>query len=713
MSNKRFTSFFDNDLESATQAYFDNKKNNHKSSLGEQSEEEILQSNLDVHTNTSERNFTFRKPDYVNQHRIYEEQLAENWWTRGVKLCYHPVELYHSIKNTFGIFQVAIVLALAGMACGGGLITYGAYLSLTKEVAAVGGEFWEGFVGQQLRHFNPALASNSQMEDRVTSLLYHPLYNVEHNDILNNISSPKLTPVLLDKNPEWIGTPGKSINFQLKKNLKWSSGKPITVEDVAYSFARLKEKDGNPRFNSLLKNLEFKTVGTYQFEINASDDNFLDLSLLSHLNFRPISKSFYQEKSNIGLITDLNSVYATVTSGDFGMSDSVIDPVTNSPNLLIQSEIKNEKKPNPIRNSKTGKYETIVLNRSGLNNNTSENVWIEKYIITNFDSIKDNKNLSQNSLEAFSKKIKLNLFTRTPDSFEGEIGDALPSLFSDYTQKYLPGNQVYSLFVNMARRNDGYLINGKLRKYLICSLSNFNPKESLKNKFTPLGSLRKNLPIQLGTSPLDCPTGPEDIDKIILSAKDDSGQNIYTINNDMTRNIKEVNVYGMPIRLNILNLTNSGDPMISELRQNLLNIGFATNEPISEAENISVNLENRVKNFNLALIDNKLEDTMLYNQIGAKSWDISQVGNNSKDPIPSYDFEKNLINWKSTNNQESKDKLISFYQNEYSLINLWQAKTEVSYFDNKSLTTLDLNSEWTSSSINKYLYKLHYNTDRK
>lgn len=717
MSNKRFTSFFDNDLESATQAYFDNKKNTYKNPSSDKSlnlekeSPDIDPSENNLNVNPKPK---FRKPDFIKQHKIYEDQSNDNWWTRGIKLCLNPFKLYFSIKNTFAIFQFAILFSLIGLCCGGGLITYGAYLTLTKEVPAVGGEFWEGFAGQQIRHFNPVLASNSQLEDRVTSLIYHPLYKVEHNDILNNINSPKLSPVLLEKNPEWIGTPGKSINFQLKKNLKWSNNKPITVEDVEYSFARLKEKDGNARFNTIFKNLEFKTIGTFQFEINVIDDNFLDLDLLNHLNFRPVSKSFYQEKSNIGLITDLNSVYATVTSGDYILNDSVIDPITSSPNLLTSNDnqAKTEKKPNPIRNSKTGKYETVVLNRSGLNN-SNENVWVEKYIVTNFDTIKDNKNLSQNSLEAFTKKIKLNLFTRTPDSFEGEIGDSLPSGMSDYTTKYLPGNQVYSLFVNMARRNDGYFINGKLRKYLICNLINLTPKESLKNRYTALGSLRKNLPVQLGTSPLDCPTGVEDIDKIILEAKDDNDRKVYTIENDPSRNQKEILVYGSPIRLNLLNLTNSGDSIISELRQYLLAIGFPTNEPITDAENINVNLDNKIKSFNLALVDNSLEKSMLYTHIGGGSWDLNQIGNNNKEPIPGYEFEKNLINWKATNNTESKQKITSFFQNEYSMINIWQAKTEVNYKDSRSLAVLDLNSEWTPNSVNKYLNRLHYQTSRK
>ena len=721
MSNKRFTSFFDNDLESATQAYFDNKKNTYKNQPSDKSPDLSEDSPIpkeqheDPDQSKAKTKTKFRKPDFIKQHKIYENQLSDNWWARGVKLCLNPFKLYFSIKNTFAIFQFAILFSLIGICCGGGLITYGAYLTLTKEVPAVGGEFWEGFAGQQIRHFNPVLASNSQMEDRVTSLLYHPLYKVEHNDILNNISSPKLTPVLLEKNPEWVGTPGKSINFQLKKNLKWSNAKPITVEDIEYSFARLKEKDGNAKFNTIFKNLEFKTIGTFQFEINVTDDNFIDLSLLNHLNFHPVSKSFYQEKSNIGLITDLNSVYATVTSGDFVLNDSVLDPIATSSNLLAPTDTdsKNEKKPNPIRNSKTGKYETVVLNRSGLGNSSNDNAWIEKYIVTNFDTIKDNKNLSQNSLEAFNKKLKLNLFTRTPDSFEGEIGDSLPSNMSDYTTKYLPGNQVYSLFVNMARRNDGYFINGKLRKYLICSLASLTPKESLKNKYTALGSLRKNLPIQLGTSPLECPTGVEDIDKIILEAKDDNDRKIYTIENDPTRNQKEILVYGSPIRLNILSLVNSGDPIMSELRQYLLTIGFPTNEPMTDTENINVNLDNKIKSFNLALLDNSLEKTMLYTNIGANSWDLNQVGNNNKEPIPSYEFEKNLINLKSTNNIDSKQKVISFFQNEYSMINIWQAKTEVSYKDNRSLTSLDINSEWTTNSVNKYLNKLHYKTSRK
>ncbi|MEG0250245.1 MAG: ABC transporter substrate-binding protein [Peptostreptococcus sp.] len=80
--------------------------------------------------------------------------------------------------------------------------------------------------------FNPLL-TDSVYDDAVCEMVYSSLLKLDNE--LN------LKPSMAEKYE--ISPDQKTITFKLKKNLKWSDGKPLTSKDVAFTFKSLASKD--------------------------------------------------------------------------------------------------------------------------------------------------------------------------------------------------------------------------------------------------------------------------------------------------------------------------------------------------------------------------------------------------------------------------------------------------------------------------------------
>jgi peptide/nickel transport system substrate-binding protein len=73
--------------------------------------------------------------------------------------------------------------------------------------------------------FNPLLATTGTTQI-VTGLLWEPLLDIDAKN--------ELTPALAESLP--VSTDAKTYTFKLRKDLKWSDGKPITSDDVLFTF---------------------------------------------------------------------------------------------------------------------------------------------------------------------------------------------------------------------------------------------------------------------------------------------------------------------------------------------------------------------------------------------------------------------------------------------------------------------------------------------
>jgi peptide/nickel transport system substrate-binding protein len=126
-------------------------------------------------------------------------------------------------KLLFALGSLGTALALAG--CAGGGAAAGTAKALVVQV---------NNAGPQPRNFNPLLASSPvQAVNQNWSMIYEPL-------IQYNVVKPGQTYPWLATAWNWSDG-GKTLALSLRKNVKWSDGKPFTSADVVFTFNLLKK----------------------------------------------------------------------------------------------------------------------------------------------------------------------------------------------------------------------------------------------------------------------------------------------------------------------------------------------------------------------------------------------------------------------------------------------------------------------------------------
>lgn len=113
------------------------------------------------------------------------------------------------------------------------------YWFLRVAAPATGGQYSEGLVGEP-RYVNPALASTSEVDRDLTTLVFSGL--VKHND------KGEIIPDLAESYQ--IKDGGKTYEFTLRPNLTWPDKEPFTADDVIFTINLIK----NARFQSPLRN---------------------------------------------------------------------------------------------------------------------------------------------------------------------------------------------------------------------------------------------------------------------------------------------------------------------------------------------------------------------------------------------------------------------------------------------------------------------------
>lgn len=99
-----------------------------------------------------------------------------------------------------------------------------------------GGEYSEGLIGTP-KYINPIFSSTNDIDTDLSSLVYSGLFKYDKNK--------QLIPDLAAKFV--IGSDQKTYDVELKPNLKWSDGEPLTVNDVLFTFETLQNAEvGSP-----------------------------------------------------------------------------------------------------------------------------------------------------------------------------------------------------------------------------------------------------------------------------------------------------------------------------------------------------------------------------------------------------------------------------------------------------------------------------------
>jgi ABC-type transport system substrate-binding protein len=176
------------------------------------------------------------------------------------------------------------------------------YINNTKEVPGYGGTYTEGIVGQP-RYINPIYGETNDVDRTLIDLIYSGLMTYDKNG--------KLINDLVDNYQ--ISESGRTYKFQLKKDLYWQDGIPLTSDDVIYTIKTIQNSDYksplranwldveaekisdssftlslNTPYNSFLENCTLKIIPQHIWK-NVLPENFS----LSPYNLQPVGSGLY------------------------------------------------------------------------------------------------------------------------------------------------------------------------------------------------------------------------------------------------------------------------------------------------------------------------------------------------------------------------------------------------------------------------------------
>jgi hypothetical protein len=483
---------------------------------------------------------------------------------------------------------------------------------------------------QEMRHFNPVLKFNSNTEEVISKLLFLPLYAVDSD---NNI-----TTKLLESKPKWNNIQPNlkqkmytEIQFTIKKDAFWSNNQPITTEDVKYTFERLKEESGNPEFYNIMIPLEISVIDNKSFVILSSDSN---PELIYQLGFNLIPKDYFNNQNNIGLLTEPRSFFPQVTSGEYFLPNQI-----SIEGLKINMQ-------NPQTNSMNQRVNFIQLQTKtpSINKKYSKINFIHREYTDNQNTLSDNSFVIIDSLISdFDKSIKQD----------------------NFVEKLVPNNIVHGLFLNSFEGQGNYLVNQKLRMYIICSYNIWK-----KNQQVNLSTYKTNPLLDSSIAKNFCSDEQFKLDNELTSYTKNNA-NIYNILFDETRSIKKVLLYNNPITLNIKSNLNTSNSTTLLLRNFLLDIGLQSLEPID--------IQNEVITENLTLLEFDFTKNNLFNLIDPNKSNYLSILSNKREEIQKFNPKEVYYLYYSdeSNTELLNDKFSQLIYSNYLYQTLQQQQTKI------------------------------------
>ena len=587
--------------------------------------------------------------------------VLKHSWPINWKYFQNRETVIKALSQASAAAKSIVIISISGILLSTLLLFYGIYIVSTKDSPDTGGEIREAVVDSSMSIFNPASSFASDAEQRVNALLYHPLYTVVYPGALSDgESKPTIKPVLLSKLPEWTDINPekptesyKKLKFSLRKDIKWSNGKPITLNDIQYTFDLIKPTStnpgGNPQFKETFKQVKLNPLNETEFELVSDTSN---PQLIYNSNFSPISKEYFSGLNVERLNSDIRSVKPLVTSGYFTFADSSETDPDNPKNTSVE---------NPIKDSNNNYIKTAILSRNPIQNILIP-IYVDKYIFKNYYTLEETGANAPNSLEKASKDGKIDIIVRSLSPSSSISSFDLKSKLK-LNQITKSTNTFYSLFLNL--KIDQYFINQTLRKYVICEFSKFNLGGNFLNSVDNLQTDRRLIPIQFSkNSPTDC---PEDTGAIL-------DPTYYTISQQDGK--KSVNFRGEQIELDLAGVEES-EPILDEVKKEFETIGFKMAEVIKD--NAKLEEAIKTKSYNAIFLPVTYTNSDPYSIFGTSGQNLSAISQNNK--IRSYDVEGNLKKYTASTQAdlEAKNKLIEFFSKEYVSVNLFRGKSEINY----------------------------------
>ena len=141
------------------------------------------------------------------------------------------------------------------------------YINNTKIAPGYGGTYTEGVVGQP-RFINPIYGETDDVDRSLIDLVYSGLMTYDKDGkIINDLVKS-----------HQVSDDGKTYTFQLKDNVFWQDGMPITANDVIYTIKTIQNSDykSPQRANWLNVDAEKLTDNSFTFKLNSPYNSFLE-----------------------------------------------------------------------------------------------------------------------------------------------------------------------------------------------------------------------------------------------------------------------------------------------------------------------------------------------------------------------------------------------------------------------------------------------------
>ncbi len=173
-------------------------------------------------------------------------------------------QIFKVLKKSEAItLSVFLALAIATLA----FLIINFYWSNTKLVSTLGGTYIEGVVGQP-RFINPIYGETNDIDRTLINLVFSGLQTHDSKGGITNDLAENYT----------ISPDGKIYDFQLKNNLFWHDGKPLTTDDIVFTIQTIQNSDYKSplRANWIGVDVQKVSEKSVRFILKGSYNSFLE-----------------------------------------------------------------------------------------------------------------------------------------------------------------------------------------------------------------------------------------------------------------------------------------------------------------------------------------------------------------------------------------------------------------------------------------------------
>ena len=185
------------------------------------------------------------------------------------------------------------------------------YIKNTNVVPADYGRIREGVLGQP-QFINPLYAPLSDIDRDLTELIFSSLMTYDGN---NNI-----VPDLI--NEYNIENGGKTINFSIKKNIKWHDGMPLTIDDVVFTIDLVQDAEYLSPLRTNWQGVEIEKVSDYEaiFKLKQAYSGFEE----SLVNLKILPKHIWKDANVQSITSNMQlNILSPIGSGPYMVKKTI------------------------------------------------------------------------------------------------------------------------------------------------------------------------------------------------------------------------------------------------------------------------------------------------------------------------------------------------------------------------------------------------------